>query len=214
MKKAQMFHRALKEGKKAPSFVKNIFDDSEAGAKDPNRVQIDLTAADNTSKLIADRVGTAGDVTTIKHIIKQLKTMFPEHDANDMSVLFSIAGGNIQAAHADYPTDKFRNNNNYDTIPLGVLVGLQDDTVIDLWPGAIEGGKDCEDVDPIRLHYNAGDIVIFRGDLTHAGAPFDHNNVRLHMYLDNPSVTRPKDHTEKHNNCTVRRNLKHKHIRL
>ena len=35
-----------------------------------------------------------------------------------------------------------------------------------------------------QLTLNCGDMLVFRGDLVHAGAAFDQLNVRLHAYLD------------------------------
>lgn len=207
------YHGYIADGEKdddVPNYVSAIFDNSVGGAKDPNRLQMDLTTPANPSTIVADRLpGGRSAATTIRDIISQLQRMYPQLKPHDCSVLFSAAGGGIQAAHADYPTKAFKSIRDENNVPLSVLIGLQNDTVIDLWPGAIEGGKHCEDVVPVRLHYNAGDMVIFRGDLTHAGAPFDHNNVRLHVYLDHPSVKRPSDHTEKHNACTQRKNIEH-----
>jgi hypothetical protein len=41
----------------------------------------------------------------------------------------------------------------------------------------------------------AGDVIIFRGDLVHAGSPYEKHNVRIHAYLDHPTVSRPPNRT-------------------
>ena len=47
------------------------------------------------------------------------------------------------------------------------------------------GGQDMTTV-----NINKGDIFIGRGDLIHAGMPYDTFNVRLHMYFDYPKCGR------------------------
>ena len=42
------------------------------------------------------------------------------------------------------------------------------------------------DTDEYTLELSAGDVVIFRGDLAHAGAAYASENVRLHVYVDSP----------------------------
>jgi len=47
----------------------------------------------------------------------------------------------------------------------------------------------------MRLTLNAGDMLIFRGDLVHGGAAFDKLNVRVHFYLDVPGEERTSNTT-------------------
>jgi ectoine hydroxylase-related dioxygenase (phytanoyl-CoA dioxygenase family) len=72
------------------------------------------------------------------------------------------------------------------------LVALVDDTVFDVWPYAIrfDGKRVCK---PMQIRLRAGDVVIFRSDLVHAGAAVgDVENVRIHAYLDVEGVMRLK----------------------
>jgi hypothetical protein len=45
------------------------------------------------------------------------------------------------------------------------------------------------------LILQAGDAVLFRGDLVHAGSEYSKANVRLHIYLDSPVVPRDPNRT-------------------
>ena len=40
-----------------------------------------------------------------------------------------------------------------------------------------------------------GDILVFRGDLVHAGSSYKDDNIRIHAYLDSPVVPRDKNTT-------------------
>ena len=42
---------------------------------------------------------------------------------------------------------------------------------------------------------DAGDLLVFRGDLSHAGAAYREDNLRLHVYIDSPLHPREKDST-------------------
>ena len=70
--------------------------------------------------------------------------------------------------------------------------------VFDVW----RGGFDCFTKPANNVRYgretielNAGDMLIFRGDLWHAGAAYGHRNIRLHCYLDSRHVKRTPDST-------------------
>ena len=45
------------------------------------------------------------------------------------------------------------------------------------------------------LTLNAGDLIIFRGDLSHAGAAYEEDNVRVHVYIDSPLYPREPGET-------------------
>jgi len=74
------------------------------------------------------------------------------------------------------------------------MVALEDGTRIDVWPRAI--GFDFPD--PIHCHQlqlNRGDVLVFRGDLVHAGAASEHCNTRVHCFLEptRGAFERPKE---------------------
>jgi hypothetical protein len=43
-----------------------------------------------------------------------------------------------------------------------------------------------------RLELKAGDALVFRGDLVHGGAAYEHDNVRVHGYLEPADFKRKK----------------------
>jgi len=80
-----------------------------------------------------------------------------------------------------------------ETVPVNVLVALQDSTTLEVWPESHRlissmvkseklGKDDC--FSQTRLSLSRGDVLLFRGDLVHAGSAYDDNNVRLHCYMD------------------------------
>lgn len=113
----------------------------------------------------------------------------------DMVLLTSDAGCLPQRAHTDYVREAAHLRGN-DEMPLGCIVALEDNTMFDVWPGAIRCYDDPGKVfEHKRIMLNAGDVLLFRGDLVHAGAPFERFNMRLHLYLDHANVERVKGET-------------------
>ena len=47
------------------------------------------------------------------------------------------------------------------------------------------------------MRLDPGDILVFDGDLEHAGAAYTDSNIRLHAYLDVSEYTRTPDSTYK-----------------
>jgi len=121
-----------------------------------------------------------------------------------MTVLRSEAGCQAQLPHTDHfqrpphlsPEEPWYDWSCFDStnIPLGCLVALEDDTFLDVWPEAIRFDQTRVSQCHI-LRLKRGDVVLFRGDLVHAGAAFDKLNVRVHCYLEpkHGSYERPKE---------------------
>jgi len=83
-----------------------------------------------------------------------------------------------QQWHFDYDPDAVRAAK---TKPLGVLVALEDGTRFET---------------RAKTHtLSRGDVLVFRGDLMHAGAAYDRENTRMHLYLDVPAVKRQRNST-------------------
>lgn len=125
--------------------------------------------------------------------------------------LHAAPGCQAQHAHADYPPtgDAARAR--------GVLLALEPQTTLDVWPRSchldlelqdsatvVRGIRDGSSVAdfpcafPLRrhqVHLSAGDVVVFRGDLVHAGSAYARSNVRMHCYMDAPGVARPENKT-------------------
>ena len=102
-------------------------------------------------------------------------------------VLRSLPGCDVQSFHADYnPEEPCFQPGSPLTKPLGILMALTDGAKLYIRDrlGHV-----------YTIHLNAGDILVFDGDAIHAGADYDEENVRLHMYADVPEVIRKKDTT-------------------
>ena len=126
-----------------------------------------------------------------KNISAKISDMLPHLKLNDWVVLRSLPGCCEQAPHVDYdPSDDMLST---ETVPVNVLVALQDSTTLEVWPESHRlissmvkseklGKDDC--FSQTRLSLSRGDVLLFRGDLVHAGSAYDDNNVRLHCYMD------------------------------
>lgn len=92
--------------------------------------------------------------------------------------LHSFAGCQRQHLHTDFDVADVTRAR---TKPLGVLVALQDQTALYI------GGTD--------VALSAGDMLVFDGDVVHAGAAFESCNTRVHFYLDSYEVPRDFNRT-------------------
>lgn len=123
----------------------------------------------------------------------------PQHRVSDPVVLISLDGGCLpQRAHTDYTEQSLQSMDlraQPERVPLACLVALQDDTSFDVWPGAIAFNEDGDPMEHCTVILQRGDVLLFRGDLVHAGAAFGRQNVRLHAYLDVEGVQREPDQT-------------------
>jgi hypothetical protein len=96
--------------------------------------------------------------------------------SRDIVVLHSYVGCAQQGFHTDYPV---RAVARAPKKPLGVLLALESQTRL-----VVEEGE---------ISVPPGWACIFDGDLVHAGAAYDTENTRVHVYLDAPSVDRPSN---------------------
>lgn len=166
------------------SAAEPIFNDNpDVHRNDNRRRQLTLT----------ERTGDGPFVATLR---RRLESMFPHRTARDWVLLESRPGCRQQAAHTDYvPTPALLAAGD-DDIPLLFLLALEDDTRLEVWPRACIAGKPRRyPVFQTTLRLSAGDAVLFRGDLVHAGSAYDTRNLRLHAYLDHPAVPRDPNRT-------------------
>ena len=118
----------------------------------------------------------------------------------DMTILRSQSGCKDQLPHTDYiagDLERVLDYDNDDDMPLSCIVVCMDNTYLNVWPGAIKCFNSNNDgnnkqFECVRLNLNAGDVLIFRGDLVHAGSAYDEKNVRIHVYLDSKHVNTKK----------------------
>ena len=74
-------------------------------------------------------------------------------------------------------------------------LALQDNTnLISYGWNCIVADEEEEEI----ISMKAGDVLLFRGDLVHAGAAYEDTNIRVHAYVDvniNGTVTRTRNQT-------------------
>lgn len=116
-----------------------------------------------------------------------------------IALLQSKPGCLAQLPHADYNISglvEARNQGMSEkNCPLGAMFGFQDFT-LDIWPEALLLKKSdkvfLRKVVPIK----EGQLLLFRGDLVHAGSHYASLNHRLHFYLDSPLCSRASNSTQ------------------
>ena len=136
------------------------------GQKDGKRLQVDLAADDNIVYELRKVLGEVGELSG--------------RDPKEWRALHSIPGCREQRLHRDYNPDKVEG------APLkaaSVIAALQDGTRL-----IVGEKKQC-----VQLF--AGDVLVFDGDVLHAGAPYADANTRVHVYLDVPGQERERDYT-------------------
>ena len=101
-------------------------------------------------------------------------------------ILKSLNGCNKQQPHTDYNVENIKNITDFDCVPLLVLVGLMDETYLDIW--------DSNGIHK-KLVLDKGDVLVFRADMIHAGSSYEKENIRIHAYLDSPLVKRIPNRT-------------------
>lgn len=135
----------------------------------------------------------------IGSIRAQLQKIHPSHSIRDFVLLVSRPGCRRQAAHTDYvPTPALLRATDTE-MPLLFLLALEDDTHLEVWPQShlvVQGRRGGPPIQRATVTLNAGDAIVFRGDLVHAGAAYpDRQNMRIHVYLDSSAVPRDPNQT-------------------
>ena len=100
----------------------------------------------------------------------------------DAAAIHSAAGCRQQPLHYDYNPKQLRGS---ERKPAGVLLALEHGARMRVMG---EHGVRMICLEP-------GDVLVFDGDVVHAGAAYRAPNTRVHVYLDVPSVKREHDRT-------------------
>ncbi len=95
-------------------------------------------------------------------------------------VLKSLAGGGEQDPHRDFPSFEIGQARQKDSIQGGLIVGLMPNTKLIVYRGCFTEADPNKRMD---ITFGIGDIIVFRGDLVHAGSAFEQDNLRLHCML-------------------------------
>jgi len=135
-------------------------------------------------------------------IMNLLKEKYPKLIPNDMVVIKSVKGCKKQIPHCDYEQDLSFATAPDDEVPLGCLICIMEETTLDVWIKshrlAYLNNEIIDNINPIkrtRIKLNIGEILIFRGDLVHAGSSYDKDNYRVHVFLDSEKVDRKENRT-------------------
>jgi ectoine hydroxylase-related dioxygenase (phytanoyl-CoA dioxygenase family) len=107
--------------------------------------------------------------------------------------LLSKKGCRQQHWHTDYDCDALATMPD-ESVPFSVLLALQDQTFLDVIPKSIRLSEPLQQ--PTKLQLNPGDVVVFRGDLVHAGSAYpNEENYRIHAYVDPVNFKRKRNAT-------------------
>lgn len=136
----------------------------------------------------------------IKRLTDRIKSILVTLDKNwkpEMwNVLHSLAGGNFQDPHRDYPTFEISDasiQSKNQSIQGSLIVALMNDTHLRVYKGCFAEAWE-DKIEDLRM--SCGDVLVFRGDLVHCGSSYDKENFRLHCYLEVAGVKRIKGVTE------------------
>ena len=141
------------------------------------------------------RLHTRGKEAT-QALVDELRTaVLPLYTAlsaiNDVVILESLPGCQQQQYHTDYDMDELGRLERKEDMPLGILIALEDHTKLMVKGLARRPTTEGPRPRPgAAVNLNRGDVLIFRGDLIHAGAVYTQRNLRLHTFLDSGVVTR------------------------
>ena len=142
------------------------------------------------------------NISFMPELNKIIDNINPLLKASKWVILKSEPGCHKQMAHLDYiPTIDFDgviNGIDKNKIPLLILTSIMDNTFIHIWEKSIEMLNETYSEEPLKsnkLLLNAGDILVFRSDMIHAGSEYTEQNIRLHCYLDSSYVIREENTT-------------------
>jgi len=169
----------------SPDLEKYII--SKARQGDPIFNNRDGEDKDNDNKRIQYDLENSEPIT--KHISSKLQDII-EHfgykgTVNDPVILKSYAYCKRQRLHRDYDLLQLQKIDESE-YPHGIIVGISNNCRFIVSPDGLSRKY---------VHFDKGDVVIFRGDTIHAGAEYHTENIRMHAYVDTESHDRIKNET-------------------
>lgn len=109
-----------------------------------------------------------------------------------------------QPAHSDAPPPEGTGGDGAwlsgladEDVPLSVLLAIQQNTRLWVWPRGCPGGGQPGDDGAELVRLSVGQLLVWRGDLVHAGAGYARQHTRVHAYCDPPAqiYRRPRART-------------------
>ena len=138
-------------------------------------------------------------VKEMKDQIQSIPFLSDSHRIEDFVLLRSLPGCARQAAHTDYIPDLSLLRCEPDKLPYLFLFAIEDNTKLVVWPGShkvVQGrGRSLDPIQPKTITIQAGDALVFRPDLVHAGAEYETENLRIHCYIDSTAIKRQPNRT-------------------
>lgn len=122
----------------------------------------------------------------LRDVLCNLGVLDPEH--HTITKVVGLRSNGVcekQVEHCDSAPEGFFDKS--PVFPMACIVAIQDGTKLYI-RSRNTGRESC-------VHMREGDLLIFRGDVKHAGAEYTTTNLRLHCYIDTNTYTRPKDTT-------------------
>ena len=103
------------------------------------------------------------------------------------NIIQSKPGCMQQKLHWDYDPNLLQCRPRGVWKPASVILALQEGCRIVVWDVAVGG--------PVSVHIPPGCMLVFDGDVVHAGSWYVSSNVRVHVYLDVDGIERAPNHT-------------------
>uniref|UniRef100_K3W8I0 Phytanoyl-CoA dioxygenase n=1 Tax=Globisporangium ultimum (strain ATCC 200006 / CBS 805.95 / DAOM BR144) TaxID=431595 RepID=K3W8I0_GLOUD len=115
-------------------------------------------------------------------------------EAKHWVALKSLPEGVEQEPHHDFPSFETGHvRTKYQTIQAGAMVWPMPNTKLIAYDSCF---TEADAWERLALEFSAGDCIIFRGDLVHAGASFDAMNYRIHCTLTVKGIKWRRDAAE------------------
>ena len=121
------------------------------------------------------------DTPVVKRLVAYLSKLgvMNNRSLGSVVVLVSKPECKQQDWHTDYSPKSLHG---VKTKPVGVILALEDETFFEEYPDK-------------RHQLQRGDVLMFEGDVVHAGSAYASDNVRIHAYLDSDEVRRERNRT-------------------
>lgn len=144
-----------------------------SGQTDGKRLQLKAGTDEDVSKTLLEALRVRGELKG--------------RSASEVNALHSKPRCQNQELHWDFDPAKIKRLPRGSIKPASAILALQDGACIMVMHAQL--GK----VVPLKL--NAGDLLVFEGDVAHHGASYHSANTRAHVYLDVAHMKRVRDHT-------------------
>ena len=149
--------RQVKNSEELPEVVFNHDARQPTAQNDKRRLQVALKS--NAGQKI---------LATLREKLLEAGLRISAHELKSLVALWSLAGCARQPCHTDLDPDLLTQCTD-DTMPLLILVALDKDTSLQIWP------MDCDE--PFELPLPQYSALVFRADLRHAGSAYERSNV-------------------------------------